>query len=561
MTSLWRPHDYQEQAVEFLIERLIGQLWLTPGLGKTTVALEAFKRLCAAGHAKRMLVVAPLRVAQVTWTSEASKWSNFSHFSVGVLHGAQKEAVWARAPQIAVINYEGLEWLESRLLPGMFDVLVFDEISKLKNCTTKRFETVRKFNRRIPMRWGLTGSPASNHLMNVFGPQLVIDNGATFGTNYWKFREDHFYPPRYSGSLQWEMDLKKRYTWEPKPDNVVLNRINPYSWHYELSNTPTPGGRALIYEKMKGKALAMNAIDHLQMPKLVTNDIYVPLPSKLEKLYRELEKPWLHEIEEANFAVHGNIATQFTSGSLYIPTNTDSYFYTFLEQNPGIRDALLKQEKRVVKSGRQYWYLHSLKVERAQELVDELQGAGALIAYNYEHELHELKIAFPDAPVLSELDGVKLAQVMEQWNAGQLEVLLCQPKSVGHGLNLQGHGQAVIWYSLTWSLEEYEQLIGRIWRQGQRNNTIVVHRILIENSIDCDLLFALDFKNQTQLEVIAQTGGFINETDKTVSFNRALEAAKTARMRASQVGKVKQMRMEFATQAKDGANGVAGEFG
>ena len=559
---LWSPHDYQIDAVDFLLERLCGQLWLTPGLGKTTIALATFEHLRRIGAAKRMLIVAPLRVAHLTWPGEVAKWANFKHLSVAVLHGSHKEALWSLKRDICVINYEGLDWLLKQIKTGDFEVLVFDEISYLKTPTTKRFESVKKLIKHIPMRWGLTGSPASNHLLNIWGPQFAIDNGATLGANFWRFREDHFYPPKFIGGLEWEMMPNKRYEWAPIPNDTKLIKESPHRWYYEVVEEAIPGGRDRLFEKMKNKALSMNALDHLEMPKLVTNDIIIPLPSKLEKLYRELEKPWLHDIgvEEGatHYAVHGGVAQQFTSGCLYTPLQDDSYFYTFINSNTLIQKALAKYPTAALSTGRRFWKLHSEKIQPALDIVEGLQGAGALIAYNFEHELHDLKTAFPDAPVLSELSSEELINSVAKWNRGEIEVLLCQPKSVGHGLNLQGHGACVVWYSLTWSLEEYEQLIGRIWRQGQKNNTIVVHRLIIENSIDCDLLFAIDSKNHTQLDVIASTSQYVNEMDRAASMGRVMEAAKQSRVRSHQIEQVRQERLDFAKENADGYEGFEG---
>jgi len=449
----WEPHEYQKEAVKFLLSRGSGSLWLDPGLGKTATVLSAFRVLRLKGMAKCMLVIAPLRPAYAVWPKEVLKWEQFKDLSVGVLHGAKKDKVLQRPHDIYVINFEGLNWLSGRFngKTWPFDILVVDEISYMKNTQTQRFKTLKVLLNKFNRRWGLTGSPAPNSLLDIFGPQYIIDQGATFGPYITHFRTSYFYPSGFGG-----------YEWRLQPD-----------------------GEDRIYKALEGKVLRMAALDHLDLPELTYNDVMIELPEKAKHLYDEFEKQLTIDLGKGQItAVNAAVAVmkgqQIANGGSYIDGN----------------------DKKTI-------HLHDAKTEAIQELVEELSGQPVIIGYHYHHDLERLQAAFPHAPVIgSGVVDKKLEQIVNDWNLGRIPILLAHPMSAGHGLNLQGAGHAVIWYSLTWSLEVYEQFIRRLWRQGQRNH-IVVHHIIAKDTIDEAIMLAIRKKDKTQQKLLNAVKDYI----------------------------------------------------
>lgn len=461
----WQPHEYQKEAVKFLITHGSGSLWLDPGLGKTAIVLEAFRILKHKGLAKKMLVVAPLRPVYGVWPKEVDKWEQFANYSVGILHGGGKDKVINKNHDIYVINFEGLRWLAGKLngKTWPFEILVIDEISYMKNTQTQRFKTLKPLLNNFDRRWGLTGSPAPNSLLDIFGPQYIIDQGATFGPFISKFRTDYFYPSGYGG-----------YEWKLLPD-----------------------GEQRIYEKLGDKVLRMAALDHLDLPELAYNDIRIDLPEGARAIYEDFEKKLTIELETGNVtAVNAAVAVmkgqQIANGGSYLDQDgTDA--------------------------ARKTIHIHDAKTEAVLDLVEELSGQPCVIGYHFQHDLERLQAAFPEAPVIgSGVVGKALEGITTQWNAGEVPVLLAHPMSAGHGLNLQGAGHAVIWYSLTWSLEIYEQFIRRLWRQGQKNH-IMVHHIIARNTVDEAIMLAIQRKDKTQQNLLNAVRDYIKRDTITTA--------------------------------------------
>jgi len=454
----WEPHEYQKEAVKFLVEKGSAALWLDPGLGKTAVVLSAFRILKLKGLAKKMLVIAPLRPVHGVWPPEAKKWEQFADYSVGVLHGGAKAKVLKQQHDIYVINFEGLGWLSSQLngKDWPFQILTVDEISYMKNTQTQRFKTIKPLLDKFDRRWGLTGSPAPNSLLDIFGPQLILDQGATFGPYISRFRTEYFFPSGYGG-----------YEWKLQSD-----------------------GEARIHAALAGKVLRMAALDHLDLPELTYNDIMVDLPPNARKLYDAFENNLTVELNSGNVtAVNAAVAVmkgqQIANGGSYL-------------DDDGSGNARIST------------HLHDAKTEAVLDLVEELSGQPCIIGYHFAHDLERLKAAFPNAPIIgSGVIGRKLDSIIDDWNAGKTSVLLAHPMSAGHGLNLQGTGHAVIWYSLTWSLEIYEQFIRRLWRQGQKNH-IVVHHIMAKDTIDEAIMMAIRRKDKTQQTLLTAVRDYVN---------------------------------------------------
>jgi SNF2 family DNA or RNA helicase len=461
----WEPHEYQKEAVKFLVEKGSAALWLDPGLGKTAVVLSAYRTLRLKGLAKKMLVIAPLRPVHGVWPPEAKKWEQFADYSVGVLHGGNKAKVLKQQHDIYVINFEGLGWLSSQLngKDWPFQILTVDEISYMKNTQTQRFKTIKPLLDKFDRRWGLTGSPAPNSLLDIFGPQLILDQGATFGPYISRFRSEYFFPSGYGG-----------YEWKLQSD-----------------------GEARIHAALAGKVLRMAALDHLDLPELTYNDIMVDLPANARKLYDAFENDLTVELNSGNVtAVNAAVAVmkgqQIANGGSYL-------------DDDGSGNARIST------------HLHDAKTEAVLDLVEELSGQPCIIGYHFAHDLERLKAAFPNAPIIgSGVIGHKLDAIIDDWNAGKIPVLLAHPMSAGHGLNLQGTGHAVIWYSLTWSLEIYEQFIRRLWRQGQKNH-IVVHHIMAKDTVDEAIMMAIRRKDKTQQTLLTAVRDYISrDTINTV---------------------------------------------
>ena len=438
----WEPHEYQKKAVKFLVEHGSGQLWLDPGLGKTSITLQTFKILKAAGAVRKALIVAPLRPAYAVWPEEIKKWDNFADIKISVLHGPNKDRLLLDKSDIHVINFEGLQWLAKSMVGKSFpyDLLVVDEISYLRNTRTERFKCLSPFLDKFKRRFGLTGSPAPNSLMDIFGPQLVIDRGATFGRFITHFRTNYFYQTGYGG-----------YTWALKSDSAEK-----------------------IYNLLADKVLRMKAEDYLDMPELLLNRVYVDLPEAAKKIYKELEDQLLIEFDNdqvtaTNAAVAVGKCQQIANGAIYLD-DTDY----------------------------EYKIIHTAKIDALDELIEGLNGKPCIVGYHFNHDLKRLQKYLPSAPYIgSGVTPKEMQRVIDKWNAGDIPVLFAHPQSAGHGLNLQGAGHAVIWFSNTWSLEVYDQFIRRLWRQGQRNN-IVVHQIIARDTIDEAIVSAINNKDKTQ---------------------------------------------------------------
>jgi SNF2 family DNA or RNA helicase len=392
------------------------------------------------------------------WPPEAKKWEQFADYSVGVLHGGTKGKVLKQQHDIYVINFEGLGWLSSQLngKDWPFQILTVDEISYMKNTQTQRFKTIKPLLDKFDRRWGLTGSPAPNSLLDIFGPQLILDQGATFGPYISRFRTEYFFPSGYGG-----------YEWKLQSD-----------------------GEARIHAALAGKVLRMAALDHLDLPELTYNDIMVDLPPNARKLYDAFENNLTVELNSGNVtAVNAAVAVmkgqQIANGGSYL-------------DDDGSGNARIST------------HLHDAKTEAVLDLVEELSGQPCIIGYHFAHDLERLKAAFPNAPIIgSGVVGHKLDSIIDDWNAGKTSVLLAHPMSAGHGLNLQGTGHAVIWYSLTWSLEIYEQFIRRLWRQGQKNH-IVVHHIMAKDTIDEAIMMAIRRKDKTQQTLLTAVRDYVN---------------------------------------------------
>lgn len=450
MSQSYNPHAYQKKAIRFLLERPISGLLQDPGLGKTSETYAAFDILQRKGLVKKMLVIAPLRVATSTWPREAQKWLQFKRLNVHVLHGPHKQMLLDQPHDVTVINPEGLGWLFEavRGRPWPWQMMVVDESTRFKNTRSLRSRTLRPHLGKFRRRHVLTGSPTPNGLLDVYGQVYLLDRGGSLGPTISYFRNEHFDRTGYGG----------------------------FSWILR------EGHEEAIYDALKPLVLRMSAEDYLELPPLITNTIEVDLPDVARRKYDELEKQLITAVGDglvtaANIGVASIKCRQIANGGIYL-------------------DAKVLDDGRL--EARRWAHIHEAKTEAVQDLVEELGGWPALVAYEFKHDLERLQRAFPDAPYLGGgVPAKRQREIEDAWNAGAIPVLLAQPQSVAHGLNLQGTKAAAVWHSNTFNLEDKTQFDRRIWRQGQKER-VYVHSIVARDTVDELIMVALRKKTKVQ---------------------------------------------------------------
>lgn len=510
MSQVFKPHPYQLQAIRFLITHPEAALLLDLGLGKSVITLTAIKQLKRTGAVKKVLVIAPLRVCYMVWSEigEIGKWTSFSDLRVALLHGDRKDETLAKDADIYVINHDGLDWLctprderrprsksnKSRLdelIARGVDTLVLDELSKFKNASTKRFKTVKPYLPLFKRRWGLTGSPASNGLLDLFGQAYVLDLGKALGQYITHYRMKYFVPAKYVRQ------------------NVVAE------WR------PMEGAEARIYQALKPLALSMRAEDHLEgMPDLVEQDVWVDLPTKARKFYDEMEAEMIAELDgETHVAgsagVLSNKCRQIASGGIYLNVGN-----TLSTDGEDIERVLAKTQPvgafTVASGVRRLQHVHDAKTEALCELVDEMQGRPMLVGFEYKHDRARIAAALPKAEFIDGSTSQKdSARIIDAWNRGEIAVLCIHPAAAGHGLNLQGSNCShFTWYTLPWDLDLEMQAVGRIFRQGNKAKTVFVHRILARATVDTVVARALRNKERTQDALMLALRAYAKEIRK-----------------------------------------------
>ena len=439
------PHDYQKYAVEYIETHPVSAVFLDMGLGKTAITLTALNDLLFDRfEAHKILVVAPLRVARQTWSDEIKKWDHLSGLRYSVVVGVEQErldALRAKA-DVYIINRENVQWLVENTRFD-YDTIVIDELSSFKNHQAKRFRALMKVRPGIKRIVGLTGTPTTNGLMDLWAEFRLLDMGERLGRFIGQYRAAYFKPDKTNGQIVY-------------------------------SYKPLPGAEEQIYEKISDITISMKATDHLQMPELISTNHTVQLSEVERKVYDELRKELAlqlpdGEITAANAAALSGKLCQMANGAVY----TDS--------------------GDIVK-------LHERKLDALEDMLESMNGKPLLVAYWFKHDLdrisdrlHQLHIPF------SKLDT---EDSISRWNSGELPVALIHPASAGHGLNLQSGGSTLVWFGLTWSLELYQQTVARLWRQGQQSGTVVVQHIVTAGTIDEQILRALKNKDKTQTALI-----------------------------------------------------------
>lgn len=459
-------HSYQTRGVKFLLNHGAAALLLDPGMGKTSIVLKALSMLKQAKTNRLTLVIAPLRVAQLVWPTEPSEWSDLAHMRVGLLHGKGKEDVLAdRASyDILVINPEGLEWLMLGKRGGTFDMrrwksygfdtLVIDELTKFKTTKGVRFKMMKSVLGTFQRRWGLTGTPAPNGLMDLFGQMYMLDQGNALGAYITHYRMKYFVP------------------------------LDQNGWNWALR----AGADVEIYERLKPLAMRASAEDYLELPEIVPLRIYVDLPPKARKLYEALEDELLAKIGEkqivaANAAAASTKCRQIANGAVYVDDDIAS---------------------KVEGKRRDVLQVHDEKLQALRDLVDELGGEALLVAYEFNHDIARLRKEFPEAHFMADATTKAKAAAMEAaWNSGDIVILFGHPASMGHGLNMQkGNAAHVAWFSMFWDLELYDQFIKRVARQGNQSKRVFVHHFMARDTVDEVVFYAQKRKTKTQASLL-----------------------------------------------------------
>ena len=435
------PHNYQERMTRYIEEKPECALFLSMGLGKTVITLSAIHNLMFdTFEVKKVLIIAPIRVARDTWPDECEKWEHLKLLRYSTVIGSVKERTQAlkEKADIYFINRENIDWLVNKSnIPFDFDMVVIDELSSFKSHTAKRFKALIQVRPYIKRIVGLTGTPSSNSLMDLWAPFRILDKGERLGRFISHYRQTYFDPDKRNGMIIYSYKLK-------------------------------PGGEEAIYDKISDITVSMKAEDYLEMPELIMNKVPVELSAKEQATYDQLKKDMLvtlgdKEIDAVNAAVLSGKLLQMASGNVY------------------------GEEQESI-------HLHDRKLDALEDLIEGANGKPLLVVYWFKHDLERIKERF-------EVRELKSRQDFRDWNQGEIPVAVIHPASAGHGLNLQSGGSTIVWFTLTWSLELYEQTNARLYRQGQ-SESVVVHHIVTKNTLDEYVLKALENKSQSQNALI-----------------------------------------------------------
>lgn len=409
------PHDYQRYATDFIINNPISAVLLEMGLGKSVISLSAINELMLDYFdVSRTLVIAPLRVANSTWPDEIKKWDHLKHLNYSVVIGSEKERLDAlkKPAHIYLINRENVDWLITKSgISWKFDMVVIDELSSFKSYQAKRFKSLLKVRPKLKRIVGLTGTPSSNGLMDLWAEFRLLDMGERLGRYITYYRQNFFVPDKRNQQMI-------------------------------FSYKPKDGAEKKIYSLISDITISMKSKDFLKMPECIMNEVIVTLSDKEQKLYDSLKQDMVLSLEEKeidaiNAAALSNKLLQMSNGAVY---NDD-------------KESL---------------HIHDRKLDALEDLIEGANGKPVLVAYWFKHDLEKIKDRF-------DVREIKSAKDISDWNEERIPVAVIHPASAGHGLNLQAGGSTLIWFGLTWSLELYQQTNARLYRQGQDSTVVIHH--------------------------------------------------------------------------------------
>ena len=438
----YQPHDYQKYATDFILTHPVAAVLLEMGLGKSVITLTAIQELCLDSfEVHRVPVIAPLRVARDTWPTEIQKWDHLRNLSYSVAVGTAQErkAALQKPVFIHIINRENVQWLiEESGIQWQYDMVVVDELSSFKSHQAKRFRSLLKMRPQIKRFVGLTGTPASNGFMDLWAEFRLLDMGKRLGRYITHYRDSFFVPDKRNGMQVFSYKLR-------------------------------PGAEAEIYRRIGDITISMKSADYLQMPECVMNTVPVTLSEDEHKEYQDMARDLvlrLHgvEIDAANAAALSGKLCQLANGAIYTEDRLTLEF-------------------------------HERKLDALEDLIEGANGKPVLVAYWFQHDLARIRKRF-------KVRELKSSKDITDWNAGNIPVAVIHPASAGHGLNLQAGGSTLVWFGLTWSLELYQQTNARLWRQGQQADTVVIHHIITQGTIDEAIMKALSEKDKSQAALI-----------------------------------------------------------
>lgn len=444
------PHDYQAYAIDYIETHPVAAVLLDMGLGKTVISLTAIADLLFDSFvAHRVLVIAPLRVARDTWPAEIGKWAHLQHLTYTVAVGSVKERRVAlmKSADITIINRENLAWLiEESGFPFDFDTVVIDELSSFKSHQSKRFKVLMRVRPTVKRVIGLTGTPSSNGLMDLWAEFRLLDLGERLGRFITQYRYEYFTPDKRNGDIVY-------------------------------SYKPLPYAEEAIYRKISDITISMKSTDHLKMPELISTQYEVRLSEDEAERYTDLKQELIlqlpdGEVTAANAAALTQKLAQLANGAIYADTGDVIEF-------------------------------HERKLDALEDIIESANGKPVLVAYWFRHDLQRIKNRFTVRELKSSKD-------IADWNKGEIPVAVIHPASAGHGLNLQAGGSTLVWFGLTWSLELYQQTNARLWRQGQNARTVVIQHIVTKGTIDERILKALQAKDKTQAALIEAVKADLN---------------------------------------------------
>ena len=448
----YTPHDYQQYATEFIVNNPISAILLECGLGKTIITLTAIKELLHDRFlVSRVLIIAPLRVAKNTWSAEIEKWDHLKDLSYSIVVGTEADRIAAlRKPaDLYIINRENVQWLVETGAALAFDMVVVDELSSFKSHQSKRFKALMKIRPSISRIVGLTGTPSSNGLMDLWAEFKLLDMGQRLGHFISNYRSAYFLPDKCNG---------------------------PIVYSYKLR----PFAEEQIYDRISDITISMKAKDYLKMPECVSTQYPVRMSEEEKEQYSTLKKEMVlsigdDDIDAVNAATLTIKLLQMANGAIYNSANEP------IE-------------------------IHQRKLDALEDLIESANGKPVLVAYWFKHDLERIKQRF-------EVREIKEPRDIRDWNEKKIPIAVIHPAAAGHGLNLQGGGSTLIWFGLTWSLELYQQTNARLWRQGQTEDTVVIQHIVTKGTIDEQILKALSAKEKTQEALISAVKAELDRKD------------------------------------------------
>ncbi|MCS6130406.1 ATP-dependent helicase [Clostridium botulinum] len=437
----FKPWNYQQYAINHILDHNESGLFLDMGMGKTVSSLTAVGNLLFLGDTDKVLVIAPKRVAEDTWSTEIEKWDHLKNLRISVILGTPKQRIEAveKDADIYVTNRENVVWLVDNYFKSWkWDTCIIDELSSFKSSKAKRFRALKKVRPYFKRIIGLTGTPAPNSLIDLWPQVYLLDGGQRLGKTITGYRERYFTPG-------------------DRNQFVVFN--------YNLKD----GAEEAIHNKISDICVSMKAKDYLDLPERIDNKIYIDLPKKVKDQYRELEKDLIIQLDNEDIAA----------------TNSAVLTGKLLQMCNG---AVYSEGKEVVE-------VHDEKLNALMDIIEAANGKPVLIFYSFKHDLTRIQEFLKKNKLKGqELDG---PEDIKKWNNGEIPILLLHPASAGHGLNLQYGGNIVVWFGLTWSLELYQQANARLHRQGQKQ-TVIIHHIIARDTVDEDVIKALTNKEVNQ---------------------------------------------------------------